>query len=562
MTASPSQQESPSLAAAALRSLRQGRRSPSRLGRAGSAERSRSASKQVAAPRTASAHSKERKESSVTAGSVFQDLYEDAISRMGRQQSRQSEKETREREESQRMRREHSERLRKEQQRYSQQRHSNGPIEDGFHAHLSREAYHMKRKESRRQRMSDWQKRRQDLEELAECTFAPVLSTEAAHRAREQRRCELLEAERRSLEDPPDSPPLRPSGYLYYPGSNPRAAPQSEPHELAWDGCEEGSPCRDQAAMTQCHIHLGNQEEFEPAHPQAPSPGRVPEPSLMLQGASRRWGHPASASEVRSDRADGDTDAPPGSGVSSGALPSATAPDGTRPSCILLSTPLVPVPGCPVYSLRRRPAANTPQSCREVRPSTPAGGSLVVPTPSSITRSCLSVHSALARAASASTLSLPGAWGVPSMYPSSFTPPPSCRSVAASGWQTPQRAATPQRCMTPQRQVSPPRSYAPTPQGLSVATSAGSVSVAGKDASGASAPLGWPFGRRVPTPCVNLTGSRLSTPGGSAALPVPMAGSPKLAPTTVLTREPVTEAKGGVAAASIAPAFLVSWSTS
>eukprot|EP00928_Gymnodinium_smaydae_P020030 TRINITY_DN1772_c0_g1_i1.p1 TRINITY_DN1772_c0_g1~~TRINITY_DN1772_c0_g1_i1.p1 ORF type:complete len:699 (+),score=69.07 TRINITY_DN1772_c0_g1_i1:97-2193(+) len=139
-------------------------------------------------------------------GKIFRALYDDALSRMTRQRQRQFEKESQESLQAVRQHMDMVERLRAQRRRWeAQQDH----IEEGVDAHLWREEAFLQQRELWRQRRAVWQETREFFEEMAECTFAPTLYTNSRRRADTEARQERVEAERRSLEDPPEDPASR-----------------------------------------------------------------------------------------------------------------------------------------------------------------------------------------------------------------------------------------------------------------------------------------------------------------------------------------------------------------
>jgi len=139
---------------------------------------------------------------------IFQELYEDALSRSERLRTRQLEKEQEELHEAKKKQKETSDRLRAQRRRFFRRPHSAGRTPDGFAAHLLRENDFLKRRELWRQHRAAWQQRREVFEDMAECTFGPTLYTDARMRADAEARKERIEAERRCLEEPPDPPNL------------------------------------------------------------------------------------------------------------------------------------------------------------------------------------------------------------------------------------------------------------------------------------------------------------------------------------------------------------------
>lgn len=138
---------------------------------------------------------------------VFQDLYDDAVSRMKRRQQREIDRELQEASEMEQKIREHSQKLRSQQQKYLRRPHAQGVIAEGLDAHLSREAGFLEKKERKKQQQAAWKQRREIFEEMAECTFSPVLYTKRRQRVGAAARSERIAAQRQSLEDPPEGPP-------------------------------------------------------------------------------------------------------------------------------------------------------------------------------------------------------------------------------------------------------------------------------------------------------------------------------------------------------------------
>lgn len=160
--------------------------------------------------------SKPRRRYADSDGSVFADLYHDALSRAERQDRRRAEKKANEVTQVERQRREHSQRMHRHQQMYLHRVHSDGDIFEGGHdAHLEREADHLKRRALRLQQVAEWKQQRDALEEMAECTFTPMLFTRPEQRAELVVRSECIEEERLILEgraptarrDPPQQQP-------------------------------------------------------------------------------------------------------------------------------------------------------------------------------------------------------------------------------------------------------------------------------------------------------------------------------------------------------------------
>eukprot|EP00747_Dinoflagellata_sp_TGD_P165862 gnl/TRDRNA2_/TRDRNA2_187811_c0_seq1.p1 gnl/TRDRNA2_/TRDRNA2_187811_c0~~gnl/TRDRNA2_/TRDRNA2_187811_c0_seq1.p1 ORF type:complete len:835 (-),score=114.72 gnl/TRDRNA2_/TRDRNA2_187811_c0_seq1:162-2393(-) len=133
--------------------------------------------------------------------SVFRDLYDDALRRVQKKRELQAERETKELQEAENQRRAARQQLQKRQQSYLKRPHSAGHIQDGFAAHIGREAEFQSRRQNRRQRQAQWLQKREEFEEMAECTFQPNIHTRQHHRELEKLRKDQIEEERKYIED-------------------------------------------------------------------------------------------------------------------------------------------------------------------------------------------------------------------------------------------------------------------------------------------------------------------------------------------------------------------------
>lgn len=132
---------------------------------------------------------------------VFRDLYSDAVRRMSEFKQRSSAKAQEQLVEAERQRNLAAHRLREHQRQYECRPHSSGPIPEGFAAHLEREARMVQRKWERARKQYEWQRRRMDLDELAECTFTPSIFTRPEDRTEATLRSEFIHQEKSRIDE-------------------------------------------------------------------------------------------------------------------------------------------------------------------------------------------------------------------------------------------------------------------------------------------------------------------------------------------------------------------------
>lgn len=135
---------------------------------------------------------------------VHNELYEEAFNRNLRQQQRQVKRDFEEAKKVDALARVAVKGVREMHRRYLKTDHAPRKMADGERAHLEREETLLRRRELNRQKRAEWLRRRDDLEELAECTFQPTLSTRKEHLADSTQRSERIEEERQQLEAGPE----------------------------------------------------------------------------------------------------------------------------------------------------------------------------------------------------------------------------------------------------------------------------------------------------------------------------------------------------------------------